>query len=76
MSAPTCPGCGTKFSWSTAEARCIKCGLTAEVLARGKRAVERHKKRIGLKPRPGTFHRRKRAHGRPKGGSKRVRASG
>lgn len=69
---PVCPGCGAKHSRDRVTLKCKKCGLPDEVLARGSKAVERWRRAQGYKPRfSASSGRKRRPHGRARGGSKR-----
>jgi len=65
---PTCPACDAKFQHDAMGMCCRQCELPDELIARGAKAVLRWQKRIGVaQPRGGSFQRRRRAHGRPRG---------
>jgi ribosomal protein L37E len=71
-SVPSCPACGAKFSHDNGLLLCKACGLPDEVRVRGHRSVARWWKAQGKPPRRGgSFQRRRKAHGRPRGASKR-----
>lgn len=68
---PSCPACRAKFSHDGHLLQCKVCGLPDEVRSGGSRAVAAWWKAQG-KParRGGSFQRRRRAHGRPRGARK------
>jgi predicted amidophosphoribosyltransferase len=70
-STPSCPACEAKFQHDNGLLRCKACGLPDEVAAKGTRAVAAWRKAQGLTARRGgSFHRRRKAHGRPRGARK------
>lgn len=71
VSTPICGCCGAKFAWDAAKAQCKRCGVTAEVLQAGHKAVDRFKRAAGLTYGvSGRTAPRKRAHGRSRGAPK------
>lgn len=73
--SPTCTCCGGKFTHDNAGNRCRQCGLPDEVAAQGQAAVRAWAIGQGLvKPGASTSNRRRRAHGRARGGRRRAHA--
>lgn len=71
---PACPACGAKFQHDNVKQQCKACGCPDEVLAKGTAALTRWQKQHGLrKARAGSIHRRKKAHGRPRGARSKAR---